>query len=69
MRYLTLFLVWSVAVTGAFGQENALANSPKEIPKLESFRASDADPAVNPCDDFFAYADGRWIASHPIQVG
>jgi putative endopeptidase len=72
MRYLTLFLVWSVTIAGAFGQESSLANPPKELPNLESFRASNADPAVNPCDDFFAYADGRWIASHPIpadQVG
>ena len=54
------------------GQEKSPAEPPKELPKLESFSTGNVDAGVNPCDDFFAYADGKWLAAHPIpadQVG
>jgi putative endopeptidase len=66
MRTFAMLLVLCVAGTGAFGQEGSLATPPKELPKLESFNTANTDAGANPCDDFFAYADGKWIAAHPI---
>ncbi len=32
------------------------------------FLQADIDPSVDPGKDFFAYANGRWLASHPIPA-
>jgi len=68
MRYLAMLLALCVAGVGAFGQEASPAAPPKELPKLESFSTAIANAGVNPCDDFYAYADGKWIAAHPIPA-
>jgi endothelin-converting enzyme/putative endopeptidase len=68
MRYFAMLLALCLAGAGAFGQEGSPAAPPKELPKLESFSTANTDAGVNPCDDFFAYADGKWIAAHPIPA-
>jgi endothelin-converting enzyme/putative endopeptidase len=68
MRYFAMLLALCVAVAGAFAQEESPATPPKELPKLESFSTANTDASVNPCDDFFAFADGKWIAAHPIPA-
>ena len=30
------------------------------------FTAADLDPAIDPCKDFAAYANGKWIAANAI---
>src|ERR1019366_260610 len=37
-------------------------------PELEHFSAGSVDPTVNPCDDFYQYADGKWLSAHPIPA-
>lgn len=68
MRYFTMLLALCVAGAGAFGQEASPTAPPKELPKLESFSTANTDAGVNPCDDFFAYTNGKWIAAHPIPA-
>jgi putative endopeptidase len=41
---------------------------PKELPKLEHFNTGNADSKAEPCDDFYKYADGKWLAAHPIPA-
>ncbi len=68
MRYFAMMLAMCVAGAGAFGQEKSPDAPPKELPKLESFNTANVDRTANPCEDFYAYADGKWIAAHPIPV-
>ena len=44
----------------------AQSRPPAEMPTLERFNASLADPTVNPCSDFHQYVCGKWMAAHPI---
>ena len=67
MRYGAMLLGLCLAGVSAFAQEKSPA-PPKDLPKLESFSTVNTDASVNPCDDFFAYTDGKWIAAHPIPA-
>jgi endothelin-converting enzyme/putative endopeptidase len=68
MRYLAMLLVMCAAGAGGFGQGKSPAEPPKELPKLESFSTGNVDATVNPCDDFFAYTNRKWLAAHPIPA-
>jgi putative endopeptidase len=35
---------------------------------LEHFNAANVDTSVDPCDDFYAYVNGKWLATHPIPA-
>src|SRR5271157_4778931 len=67
MRYFALLVMLWAAGASAFGQESPAA-PPRELPKLESFSTANVDRQANPCDDFYSYADGKWIAAHPIPA-
>ena len=41
---------------------------PKELPQLEHLNAANVDTKAEPCDDFYKYADGKWLAAHPIPA-
>jgi endothelin-converting enzyme/putative endopeptidase len=68
MRYVAMLLGLCVANAVALAQEKSPAAAPKELPKLESFSTVNTDAGANPCEDFYAYADGKWIAAHPIPA-
>lgn len=63
-----------LVVSCAFAQRPAPIPQapPKELPQLEHFNTANVDSKAEPCDDFYKYADGKWLAAHPIpadQVG
>jgi putative endopeptidase len=41
---------------------------PKELPKLEHFRADIADNSLEPCNDFYKYACSKWLAANPMPA-
>ncbi|HLI83639.1 MAG TPA: M13 family metallopeptidase [Bryobacteraceae bacterium] len=41
---------------------------PAKLPELAHFSASEADPRVNPCTDFYQYACAKWMAENPIPA-
>ena len=45
---------------------NAGADQAKDTPKLEHFDPNLADPALNPCEDFYKYSCNKWLAANPI---
>ena len=61
---LTILVAFS-----AFAQEPPLQKAPpKELPQLEHFNTANVDTKAEPCDDFYKYADGKWLAAHPIPA-
>ena len=57
---LSLLLLVSFACT-------ATVTPPASNVRL-GFSAKNFDRSARPCDDFYQYADGGWIASHPIPA-
>ena len=39
---------------------------PKALPELEHFNTTNVDAKADPCEDFYGYADSKWLAAHPI---
>jgi putative endopeptidase len=42
------------------------AQGSQSLPATHGFNPADLDRSANPCTDFYKFADGGWIASHPI---
>jgi putative endopeptidase len=53
------------AIAGVIVMAGCNQPAPKEEAKQDIIR-NDMDTTVRPNDDFFAYANGRWIKNNPI---
>jgi putative endopeptidase len=70
MRGLQILAVAIFCVSLAVGQPlpAAAPNTPTELPKLEHFDVNIVDSKVEPCDDFYKYACGKWLTANPIPA-
>ena len=56
MRWMALFVIVSIAASGASSQQQ----TPADV------LAENVDPSVSPGTDFYRYAAGAWLKQHPI---
>jgi endothelin-converting enzyme/putative endopeptidase len=47
----------------------APASAAAPVPAPKGIEVADLDRAADPCNDFYAYANGSWRAAHPIPKG
>jgi putative endopeptidase len=68
MRTLSTAAAALLFVSSAFAQQSSPSSpaAPKELPPLEHFNPANVDAKVEPCDDFYDYVNGKWLAAHPI---
>lgn len=68
MRFMLSLGLLNLVACLAFAQQPSPSPQapPKELPQLEHFNTANVDTKVEPCDDFYKYADGKWLAAHPI---
>ena len=52
----------------AQAQSSSPEAPPKDLPQLEHFNTANVDTKAEPCDDFYKYADGKWLGTHPIPA-
>jgi putative endopeptidase len=65
MRFLQISAIVCASVCFAFAQPSPhpAPDPATRLPKLEHFDIDIVDPAVLPCDDFYKYACGKWLAA------
>ena len=70
MRILVSLATALLFVSSAFAQQTSLSpqTPPKALPDLEHFNTTNVDAKADPCEDFYGYAEGRWLAAHPIPA-
>src|SRR6516225_3432327 len=64
LRPLQLFLLATALISGC---NKPQTQSQPAAPK-QDFLVADMDPAINPGDDFFQYANGGWLKKNPIPA-
>lgn len=60
IAWIVLFVVLSVGCT------TDIDTSPQEIEGVQAINPDFMDLSVKPGDDFYQYANGTWLASHPV---
>ena len=71
MRFLTLSLAATLALTPTVGLASDGGPKTKDEPKaaaVKGFDTANMDTAVKPCEDFNRYANGGWIAKNPVPA-
>jgi len=63
--YWLACLIFAASLSAAQGASQDSSEA-KPSPQLEHFSVANADASANACQDFFKYADGKWVAAHPI---
>jgi len=67
MRFMPVFAAVLLTLAGCDSKAPAPdAAAAPSAPAKEDLLSADVDSSVNPGDDFFAYANGRWLKAHPI---
>jgi endothelin-converting enzyme/putative endopeptidase len=70
MRIMLSLAVINLLASSSFAQQTSPSPQapPKDLPQLEHFNTTNVDSKADPCDDFYKYADGKWLAVHPIPA-
>jgi len=70
MRITLSLAVAIFAASSVFAQAPSSSPQapPKELPQLEHFNTANVDAKGEACDDFYKFADGKWLAAHPIPA-
>jgi len=68
LKFSLAVLIFAASSALAQGPSLPPQAPPKELPQLEHFNTANVDTKAEPCDDFYKYADGKWLAAHPIPA-
>ena len=68
LKFSLSVLIFAASSALAQGPSLPPQAPPKELPQLEHFNTANVDTKAEPCDDFYKYADGKWLAAHPIPA-
>jgi len=63
MKHASRFLLAAACIAAV-----SCSHSSEEAPNPTHFLAADRDTTVSPAADFFHYANGTWLANHPIPA-
>jgi putative endopeptidase len=67
MRAIRIVIVLLLSAAACLAQTSAPTNG-SEVKKSVRFSPDMLDPAIDPCNDFYAYACSRWMAQNPIPA-
>lgn len=68
LKTLALATAITLALPGASAFAASAAASSKDASAKPVYDVHDLDPAISACQDFNAYANGKWIAANPIPA-
>jgi endothelin-converting enzyme/putative endopeptidase len=69
VRSLTVFAAICLLSSTLFAQRtitDSSSNTAGSIPSLQHFDPNQVDKSLDPCNDFFEYACGKWMKANPI---
>src|ERR1700756_5670903 len=68
LKFSLAVIIFAAPSTFAQGPSPLPQAPPKELPQLEHFNTANVDTKAEPCDDFYKYADGKWLPAPPITA-